>query len=294
LCIDAKFVRVCDNQPDEAWIGHDLGAVALLQVLRAREFIDDSCDRYVVGRCWVAFHASNGPAGLVVWGGPTAADVDALRYAMPLDTSPLARRLPRYLDVRRIEAADQASLASFADFLNAEKLAELVTRAAVVSTTPLGDVLVAGLSTLAPMPYEVRSFADPSAALAWLGAHDARQLADELDEIQASAIGTTPLIRDVRAYCAKHLHDADLSRAAVAFGVSERTMQRRLRVEGTSFQRELHTMRVEAAKRLLTETDVPIATIARAVGCASPQHFTTMFRRIAREIPTRWRARTRA
>lgn len=47
--------------------------------------------------------------------------------------------------------------------------------------------------------------------------------------------------------------------------------------------------RIERAKKLLTETDVPIADIALRVGFASQSHFTTTFRRLAWTTPKAFR-----
>jgi AraC family transcriptional regulator len=47
--------------------------------------------------------------------------------------------------------------------------------------------------------------------------------------------------------------------------------------------------RIERAKKLLSETDVPIADIASRVGFASQSHFTTTFRRLAWTTPKTFR-----
>lgn len=47
--------------------------------------------------------------------------------------------------------------------------------------------------------------------------------------------------------------------------------------------------RIERAKKLLAETDLPIAEIALRVGFASQSHFTTTFRRLAWTTPKAFR-----
>ena len=59
---------------------------------------------------------------------------------------------------------------------------------------------------------------------------------------------------------------------------------------GTSFQLELDAARVRLAKRLLVESDSSLTEIAYDVGCASPQHFSTLFRRVVGAPPSAWRA----
>jgi len=47
--------------------------------------------------------------------------------------------------------------------------------------------------------------------------------------------------------------------------------------------------RVERAKQLLAATDLPIAEIALAVGCASQSHFSALFHRAAGITPQSYR-----
>jgi AraC-like DNA-binding protein len=42
---------------------------------------------------------------------------------------------------------------------------------------------------------------------------------------------------------------------------------------------------------LLADTDSALTEIAYDVGCASPQHFSTLFRRVSGVAPSTWRAR---
>jgi AraC-like DNA-binding protein len=72
-----------------------------------------------------------------------------------------------------------------------------------------------------------------------------------------------------------------------------RSLQRDLVAARTSFQRELDGARVRIAKRLLADSESPLTEIAYDVGCASPQHFSTLFRRVTGVAPSTWRARSR-
>jgi AraC-like DNA-binding protein len=206
--------------------------------------------------------------------------------------SPLAQRMARYVDVRRMEGVDHQALVAFAQYFagHSQRLAELVSGAAVVHGGGLGQVLAAGFPSLASMPYDVSLFSEPVEALTWLGCRGSARLAAELDTVQAASIGTTPVVRDVRAYCAANLREAELDGAAAALGMSSRSMQRKLHEHGTSYQRELEAARVDAAKRWLVETSSPIADIAASVGCTSAQHLTLMFRRVTGGTPSQWRA----
>ncbi|MBV9566312.1 MAG: helix-turn-helix transcriptional regulator [Bradyrhizobium sp.] len=51
--------------------------------------------------------------------------------------------------------------------------------------------------------------------------------------------------------------------------------------------------RIEHAKSLLSNTATPLAEIALAVGFCTQAHFSTVFKRITRETPARWRCASR-
>lgn len=51
--------------------------------------------------------------------------------------------------------------------------------------------------------------------------------------------------------------------------------------------------RVETAKTMLFESDLPLVEIAHSVGFADQAHFTNVFKRLAGETPARWRSRSR-
>jgi transcriptional regulator GlxA family with amidase domain len=55
---------------------------------------------------------------------------------------------------------------------------------------------------------------------------------------------------------------------------------------------EYHTrMRMGRARELLASTDLPVASVAAAVGYQDPFHFARRFRTVHGEAPTRYRAR---
>lgn len=76
---------------------------------------------------------------------------------------------------------------------------------------------------------------------------------------------------------------------AQALGLHRRTLNRRLREEGTTFQRCLDQLRFEVACQLLAETHVTLDDIAAALGYASVSPFMRTFRRWSRTTPAQWR-----
>lgn len=79
--------------------------------------------------------------------------------------------------------------------------------------------------------------------------------------------------------------------AAVAreIGVSERTLHRRLRHEGTSFRKILDTVRADVAASLLQEPSIGTAEIAYLLGYSDPAAFHRAFRRWTGQTPLTFR-----
>ena len=76
-------------------------------------------------------------------------------------------------------------------------------------------------------------------------------------------------------------------------GVSERTMHRRLRAEGTSFRSTLDALRGELAADLLRERHIGIAEIAFVLGYSEPAAFYRSFRRWTGQTPLAFRRASR-
>ena len=83
-------------------------------------------------------------------------------------------------------------------------------------------------------------------------------------------------------------------RTAALFAMQRRTLSRRLRSEGTTFEALLAEIRYETARQLLTDTAMPMRQITDAVGYADVSVFTRAFRRWSGTTPTEWRAASRA
>jgi AraC-like DNA-binding protein len=74
-------------------------------------------------------------------------------------------------------------------------------------------------------------------------------------------------------------------------GLHVRTLNRRLRGEGTSFRRELDGIRYETARQLLAESSMPIARIAKVLNYADASAFSRAFKRWSGLTPDKWRSR---
>jgi AraC-like DNA-binding protein len=79
------------------------------------------------------------------------------------------------------------------------------------------------------------------------------------------------------------------SRVAALLNVHERTLNRRLQAEGTSFSQlrdgVLHTM----AMQMLGASSMPLADVAMALGYSEASAFIRAFTRWSGQTPDRWR-----
>jgi AraC-like DNA-binding protein len=89
------------------------------------------------------------------------------------------------------------------------------------------------------------------------------------------------LLSDVRRVIRRLFQEGDCSRARVAeaLGMHERTLGRRLKAAGTTFQDLLDDTRSTMARQLLRDTRIPVGKIASALGYGDPTVFARAFRR---------------
>ena len=76
---------------------------------------------------------------------------------------------------------------------------------------------------------------------------------------------------------------------AAAMGLHRRTFNRRLKEYGTTFRDALETVRFEAARQLLRDTDLAVGEIGAALGYAESSPFVRAFRRWSGDSPSAWR-----
>lgn len=80
-----------------------------------------------------------------------------------------------------------------------------------------------------------------------------------------------------------------ISGVARRLNLSARTLQRRLGQNGTTFRQLRDLARFEQAVDLLTDTNLPVAEIARRLGYEEHSSFTTAFRRWSGHTPSEYR-----
>lgn len=82
---------------------------------------------------------------------------------------------------------------------------------------------------------------------------------------------------------------ATLEHAAADFGVTPRTMQRRLKEQHISFQPLLAQVRMETAQHMLSQSELPVMDIADQLGFSETSAFTRAFRSYTRQSPRAFR-----
>ena len=84
-------------------------------------------------------------------------------------------------------------------------------------------------------------------------------------------------------------HKISLEEIASELSMQPRTLNRKLQAEGTTFRELINEVRFEAARRLLEDSTMRIADIARALGYADASGFSHAFQRWSGVAPKEWR-----
>jgi AraC-like DNA-binding protein len=125
----------------------------------------------------------------------------------------------------------------------------------------------------------------------------ANRLLAEMHERVANArlqiLDHAPTCLQTRAVMIRHLPDGEPRRPKVAsaLGMSERTLQRRLAAEGTSFQRLLDDTRRELAQQYLGQKNVSLADAAYLLGFSDQSSFFRAAKRWFGSSPRHYRIR---
>ncbi|WP_295385308.1 AraC family transcriptional regulator [uncultured Thiodictyon sp.] len=89
------------------------------------------------------------------------------------------------------------------------------------------------------------------------------------------------------------LEGTSLESVAKLFALHRRTLNRRLRDQGTSFKSLIEETRYEIARQLLRDTRLPLLEVALTLGYSDVTAFTRAFRRWSGTCPSDWRVKHR-
>lgn len=267
----------------------------LKQATGLAEYRSSPTGSYVISSSFMVWCADPQFYGMAIWGCPDAAEIRRLCQLLDVEVRPEAMPHASLVDLRHLRSVDPLAFATFVDHLQARAplYRELVTCQARVRPKGLPGAIVAGFGKIVRPSHPVSVHESLGEALAWLGRSDRSDLVGELEEIVASAMGELKSVQRLRRVLVPPLSEVTLDSAARLLGLSTRTLQRRLRDEGTSFQAEHATAQVRAAQTLLRDPALTLTMIAIEVGASSLANFSTMFRRQTGEAPSEWRRRSR-
>jgi len=86
------------------------------------------------------------------------------------------------------------------------------------------------------------------------------------------------------------LHDGcSLQHIAEQLGMHERTLNRRLKAEDTTFRDELERVKFSVSQQLLSSTNAPLEDISNSLGYADSTAFIRAFKRWSDQTPSQWR-----
>ncbi len=269
-----------------------------MQLASLEDFERDPVGRFVCGDRYAHFCVAPRLWGILLRGRPSEAEARELGRSLVFALGPPAIPHAVVVDTSELEGGDAGGFGAAQRFLarNRDRLTQQITRLALVRPAGLSGAMVSGAFEVLPRPFPVSLFTDVGDALAWLAPASevgGTEALAAVTLVRETAARVNSALRALRAYVEAHLGDATLAAAAKACGASERSLQRRLADAGTTFQDELVLARVRAAERLLAESDAPLTEIALEVGCASLQHFSTMFRKQTGDPPSEWRRKRR-
>jgi AraC-like DNA-binding protein len=256
-------------------------------------YVSSPVGRYIYGPSYVVWWKSVQLNGILLWGRPDEEHILNITRALDAELAPAVSPHGSLIDARRVCGVDPAAFNTLLRYVatRREAFSRLVTRQAVLRPDGLAGAAIAGFYAVLAPSYPVHVFTEPRAALAWLGPRHDLALCSELDGITARLTDGSVVVVALRGYLERSLGSASIARAARALRLSERSLQRQLQEAGTSFRSELNLAQVRAAKALMLDTSYELKRVATQVGCASPQNFSSLFKRLEGFSPSEWRAR---
>ena len=123
-----------------------------------------------------------------------------------------------------------------------------------------------------------------------------RAICDRADALLASLSEWHALRARVRRFIEREIRNtsaASAAKVAQAFGMTRRTMSRRLEAEGTSFVDELDQARCELGLAYVADSELPLKEIAFLLGFSHVESFHRAFKRWSGQTPYAYRRRAR-
>jgi AraC-like DNA-binding protein len=256
-------------------------------------FLRDPVGRYVVAGTSLLWAATPSLAGVVAYGRPGPVQSRAALAAYEALFSPvMANSVDVILDARRLDI-DTDALSVFLAWVRTHlpRFQRRVRLQVGVVEDNLPGVILCGIVPMLGAAYPFRVVTSPTEALRLVDGDPA--LAPHLDDLATTAAGVPALVGRLRHHLRSRRGDLDLATAALALGVSVRSLQRGLKDCGSSFVQEQRAARWEAARQLLGGTQDKVGAVAHRLGI-SERTLTRLVREEGGCTPDDFRRHARA
>lgn len=268
--------------------GPDRPPDRLRLALSLADYVRSPVGAALAGASFLTWCATPHLVGTVHFGHRDVDDARTLLGLYPLAGHPdLRAPLARVVDGRAFAGIDEAAWSVMADAVRRDhaRLRGVFARQAVVVEEGLGGARTAALLPAFGPDDDFRLFTDPDEAYAWADPAQGRAAAGLVETLRAE-LGVGDVEPRVRAFVASHLRTATVEACAASLGLSTRSLQRKLRDQGTSFRSLLAEERARAAHALLRTSQGKIEAVARAVGCSSSSQLGVLLRRFGFPAPS--------
>jgi AraC-like DNA-binding protein len=227
--------------------------------------------------------------GLSVWGERDRGSFEQQACILDHFTEPPRPRQRVLIDAARCREPNPTTFSRAVSFMAARRArhAASIEQLAVVVPQGLAGAVFVGVSVIIQPEFALRLFSDVSAALEWLQCENPEALAEELAGLQRMDADKS-LLESLHRLFMETEFAVSLNQAARRFGMSQRTLQRRLSAARTTFHAELSKAKLAMAKTLLALGGRSITTIALELGFASVQHFSARFSAVYGQSPRSW------
>lgn len=251
-------------------------------------FMADPVGRYIVGASWVYWCARPELFGVVLWGRPSADEVRSLIKVLRVELGDGIVPHGSLIDASRLEGVDGGAFEALNAYVqtNHQVLSERVTRLALVRATGMAGAVTAGFYEVTGAPYPVQLVDTVDEGLQWIEGAPNPELGAAIAAICSEVVGIDPLLARLRALIKSRVAEPSIDEITRRLGMSERTLQRKLKALETTFQREVGVVRIHEAQRRMLDSDVSLTEIAIDLGFGSLQYFSTLFLRITGEQPS--------
>ncbi len=284
---------VLGHQPDPRSVNKFCG---VRRAATLDQYLASPVGQYLVGPTWIVWWLSARLNGIMFWGRPEEDHVREVTRALDGERGRAVQPHASIIDARLMQSVGVGSFHVLSEYVRVNRvlLSGVVAGQAVLRPGGLVGAIVAGFHSVLDPGYPTRVFASSAAALRWLDVEESAEVLQELEDIRMTAAGEFALVGAVRAELERKPGGVTLNDVARTLGLSPRDLQRKLREAQTRFKIEQRAAQVRAAKALMLESTHELKHIASEVGCASPQHFSVLFRELVGEAPGQWRERARA